>query len=205
MKIRGHSTSRRYVVSARVQRGSVYLGYALIAFLLLIASALLVNVHKAFALLLPTGILVFFLPNLMTLFAWGQAGRQFRNRLAVIRKGKPQSVVVLKNEFGGVNAQAVWLDPSSRELGLISDNDDGTVRTWDMLNGVRAIYAEETYAQSFHEGKVRIPARHVLIFEFKDARPIELVTRKRRVMEGWLNTLQPHFGNQLDNMITGSP
>lgn len=201
MKIRDYSS----LVLVRAQRGSVYLSYALLAFVLLVASALLVKVHKAFALLMPIGILVFFLPNLMALFAWGQAGRRFRKRLAVLQSGKPQTVVVLKNEFGGIEAQAVWLDPSGRELGLISNNDDGSVRTWDALTGVRAVYAEKTYAVSFHEGKVRIPARYVLVFEFKDARPIELITRKRRVMNGWIEVLTPHFGDQISNRIAGSP
>jgi hypothetical protein len=79
------------------------------------------------------------------------------------------------------------------------------VRTWDTLNSVRAVYAEKSYAHSFHEGKVRIPARYVLIFEFKDARPIELNTRRRRVMDRWLEVLRPHFGDQLSQEITGSP
>jgi hypothetical protein len=204
MRLRNHSVWRGAVGSARSQRGSVYLGYVLLAFLLLVAGALLVKVHEVFALLLPIGVLVFFLPNLMALFAWWQAGRRFRKRLAETQGGKRQSVVVLKNESGGIDAQAVWLDTSCRELGLISDNDDGSVRTWDTLNSVRAVYAEKSYAHSFHEGKVRIPARYVLIFEFKDARPIELTTRRRRVMDRWLEVLHPHFGEQLSLGITGS-
>ena len=51
------------------QRGSVYLSYALLAFGMMLAGALLVSIHKAFALLLPMGILVFFLPNLLGLWA----------------------------------------------------------------------------------------------------------------------------------------
>ena len=206
MIIHCHNISVRSdtVASTRSQRGSVYLSFALLAVLIIIVGSLLVQVHKAFALLIPIGILVFFLPNLIAIFSWLQAGWQFRKNLSELKAGKSESVVVLKNEFGGLNSQAFWLDPSCRELGVISD-DDGSVRTWDTLNGVRAILAEESYAVSFHEGRIRIPQRYVLIFEFNDARPIELVTRKRRLINKWIEELRPHLGAKLSNMITKSP
>jgi hypothetical protein len=199
------SDPRGIVASSRTQRGSVFLQYYLLAFLIIVASAALVNVNKWFALLFPIGILVFLLPNLIAIFSWLQAGWLFRKNLSELKAGKSASVVVLKNEFGGLNSQAFWLDPSCRELGVISENDDGSARTLDTLNGVRAILAEESYAVSFHEGRIRIPQRYVLIFEFKDARQIELVTRKRRLINKWIEELRPYLGSRLSNMITKSP
>jgi hypothetical protein len=198
-----HDKSIPALVSIHRQRGSVFLGYALIAFVLCIAGAILIPVHQVFALLIPVGVLVFFTPNLMALYGWLNAGRRMRERLAA-RRGANPNVVVLKNEFGGFNAQAVWFAPSSRQLGLISENDDGSVRSWDALVRIRAVYAEETYAVSFHQGKIRIPARYVLVFEFTDARPIELVTRKRRLIDEWIATVQERGPGKVetDKMLT---
>ncbi len=190
MKIRHRSIDSAVHVSGRNQRGNVYLEFALIAFVLMIAGALLTRVHQAFAVLVPIGILVFFTPNLMGLFEWLRGGKQFRARLAALQSGSLPSVAVLKNEFGGFSAQAVWFDSAARTLGSISDGDEGPARAWDTLSRVRAVFAEETYAHSFHKGKIRIPARYVLVFEFQDAAKIELVTRKRRLMEEWVALLE---------------
>jgi hypothetical protein len=155
------------------QCGSVYLSYAILAFVIILASALLVTVHKAFALLLPIGVLVFFLPNLIGL--WGRllAGHWVRQQLAMVRQGNSDSAVVLKNELGGIDAQAVWLDPSQGKLGFITGDKDSLLNTMKMLRSVRTVFAEETYATSFHEGRVRIPPRYVLVFEFESGDTFE--------------------------------
>ena len=182
----------------RKQRGSVNLSYALIAFVVIMAGALLVNIHKAFALLLPMGVLVFFLPNLMGVWAWLQAGRWFRQQLAMIRQGNPGSAVVLKNELSGIDARAVWLDPSHGKLGFISGDRDSLLQSMEALRSVRAVFAEETHAISFHEGRVRIPPRYVMVFEFENGDPFELVTMKGRRMRRWVEALRPHVADRLD-------
>ncbi|HEY3326357.1 MAG TPA: hypothetical protein VGK14_04235 [Novimethylophilus sp.] len=177
------------------------MSYALLAFMIILASALLVTVHKAFALLLPIGVLVFFLPNLMGLWTRLQAGHLVGQQLVMVRQGNPNSAVVLKNEHGGIDAQAVWLDPPQGKLGFISGNKDSLTNAMEMLRSVRAVFAEETYAVSFHEGRIRIPPRYILVFEFESGEPFQLVTMKRRRMLQWVKALHPHVADRLDTRI----
>jgi hypothetical protein len=180
------------------QRGNVYLEFALLAFALLIAGVFLIKVHELFILLVPAAALVFFLPNLMGFFGSQGAGKRFKERLAALPGVNAQSVTVLRNEFGGAEAQAVWFDAAARTLGLIYEYGDESVRSWDALERVRAIHVEQTYATSFHRGKIKIPARYVLIFEFNGAVKIELVTRKKRVMDEWIGLWQARGAGKLE-------
>ena len=175
------------------QRGSVYLSYALLAFGMMLAGALLVSIHKAFALLLPMGILVFFLPNLLGLWARLQAAQSFHHQLATVHLSRPSLAFILKNEGGGLEAQAIWLDASKRAIGLVSG--DGVSRFNDLakLTGVRGVFSGEEQAVSFHRGTVHIPARYTLEFEFNGESPFHLVTMKRKRMRKWLETLSMHM------------
>ena len=102
------------------QRGNVYLEFALLAFGLVLAGALLTPLHKAFALLLPLGVLVFFLPNLIALANRVRAVILFRRQLATARAGLPASCLMLRNEFHGLDAQALVLDTAGGTLCFVA-------------------------------------------------------------------------------------
>jgi len=182
----------------RAQRGSVYLSYALLALAVMLAGALLVGVDKAFALLLPIGVLVFFLPNLAGLWARFRLGREFRRRLTTALGNNFEQALVLQNELGGNEARAVWFDPSHGRLGFLSSDRDSLLENIAALRGVRAVYVGETHAISFHQGQMRIPPRYLMIFEFENGHLFELVTRKRSRMHQWVESLRPHMGDRLD-------
>jgi hypothetical protein len=183
------------------QCGSVYLSYGLLAFVLILASVLLLPVHKVFALLLPIAILVFFLPNLIGLSASLDSKQWVRQQLAMCQQGNSDSTIVLKNELGGIDAQAVWLDLLQGQLGLISGKKDSQTHSLKMLRSVRAVFAEEAYATSFHEGRIRIPPRFILVFELECGDTFDLVTKKRRRMDQWVETLRPHVADRLDTQM----
>jgi len=173
----------------------------LLALALILAGALLVHVHKVFALLLPIGVLVFFLPNLIGLWARIQLGRAFRQRLTTIRRSNPERAIVLQNELGGSEARAVWLDPPHGKLGFISSDSggrDSLPENMGALRSIRAVYAEETHAISFHQGRIRIPPRYVMIFEFENGNRFELITMRKRRMREWIESLRPHMDDKLD-------
>lgn len=181
------------------QRGSVYLGYALLAFAIAITGSLLVSVHKAFGLLLPVAVLVFFLPNLMGLWARLQATIQFRRQLAQARHSFSKSTILLKNGQGNINAQAVWLDPERNEFGFISGDHDLIVKAFDGLQKVRIVYNEAACATSFHQGRVRIPPRYALVFEFGDGTSHDFITLKQRRLHKWLAKLEQVVGARLQS------
>ncbi len=184
--------------SPQIQCGSVYLSYALIAFVVMIAGAILVPVHKDFALLLPIGILVFFMPNLIGLWARMQARGRYHRQLAAVRQDWSKSVVVLRNEFGGFEAQTAWLDLSQKTLGFLSGDKGSQVSSLATLRSVRAVGAEESQATSFHQGRVRVPARYILRFEFEGDDAFALVTMKLKRMRSWVEALRLHVGDRLD-------
>ena len=182
------------------ERGNLYLGYALIASVVILASALLVKVHRDFVLLFPVGVLIFFMPNLMELRVRWQLGRKFRQQISLICQDNPEQVTVLKNELGGIESQAVWIDRSRGRLGFISADKEMLSKGWESLSGVRAMFANETYAISFHKGHVRIPSRYFLIFEFASGDPFELVTMRLRQMRKWIEVLRSQGDVQIDTV-----
>lgn len=188
---------RQRPTSRHIQRGSVYLSYALLAFVIALIGVLLVPVHKAFALLVPVGVLVFFWPNLMMLTQWCCAAWHFARQLAALRGGPHKSAVILTNEFHGFRAQALWLDPASRELGLVPSEGKLPVQTLDTLQKVRGAFVEESDAVSFHEGQIRIPACFILAFEFNDGSALKVITRKQRRFAHWVAAVHPHVGELL--------
>lgn len=182
----------------RLQRGSIYLDYALIALALAIVGLLLLPVHKAFGLLVPAAIVVFFIPNLAALGASMTMSWRFTRAWSAVRNGRLPPAVMLRNEFFGINAQALWFDPATYRLGVVSATDGDLSQPLDRLERVRVSFLEESHARSFHQGDVRIPARYLLAFEFTGGQVLGIVTRRRRSVDRWIEALHPHVGALLD-------
>ncbi|HUW98451.1 MAG TPA: hypothetical protein VMV40_06365 [Acidiferrobacter sp.] len=176
------------------------MSYALLGFALMLAGALLIHIYRVFALLMPIGILVFFLPNLIALWTRIQLGRAFRRQLTRALRSSPKQTLALRNELGGDEAQAVWLDPPHGTLGFLPGDSVGDSRPEDIaaLRSVRVLYLEETQAVSFHEGRIRIPPRYAIAFTFADGHHFELITMKRRRIRQWIESLRPYVGDKLD-------
>jgi hypothetical protein len=194
-----HQASGRKSRLARLrsQRGSVYLECALLGFACIIAGAVLVRFHRAFALLLPIGLVVFFLPNLMALAERLRIRRRLRRELAAARERGRDGVIVLKNRLRGFDAQALWLHTRAREIGFIAADEQTRIVTWEAVQRVQAVFVEESSAMSFHKGKIRIPPRYLLAFSCADGFSFEFVTLRRRVMTDWIEALRPHLGERL--------
>lgn len=180
------------------QRGSVQLGYILLGFGVVLAAALLASVHKAFAWLLPVGILIFLWPSLVGLWAHWRARFGLERPLTQARRDGSGTIVVLRNRHGGVEAQAVWIDVAHGELGFVSGDGDSAVKALSALRRVHPISAEATYASSFHRGRVRIPPRYGLAFEFEDGTALELWTFKQRRVKAWCTALRQPLAKPLE-------
>jgi hypothetical protein len=198
---RSDSCRRGVIVALRSQRGSVYLECALLGFACVIAGAFLVKFHKAFALLLPVGVLVFFLPNLLSLAARLRICRIFRKELAAIREQGRDEVIVLRNRLRSLDAQAVWLDPQAGEIGFVAADMQTRIEPLETLQTVQAVYVEKSSAVSFHKGTIRIPPRFILAFSFANGFSFKFVTLRKRVMTGWIESLRPYLGERLEANI----
>jgi hypothetical protein len=181
----------------RNSRGNIYLEFALLAAVFLVAGALLAGIHPGFGLLVPIGIVIFFMPNILSGVASWQDRRSFRKQLASVQNADRTPPVVLRNEFRWSKAQGLWLDSARGELGLLNAADGPSTRTLDALRSVRAVFAEAAQVRTFHR-QYRVPARYVLVFEFENQPSLELVTYKKRVAVQWIETLRPHLGNRLN-------
>jgi hypothetical protein len=184
--------------SLRCQCGSVQLDYALLAVALMVAGAVLVPVHKAFALLLAAGVVVFFLPNLLALRARLSAAQSIRRQLKELTRADSRSAVVLHSGTSRLGVQAVYIDPAHDQVVCVAGDQDPTTRNLATLRRVNAEYVPATYGTSFPRGQVRIRARYVLRFEFDQGNPFELVATKPRKMREWLETLRPLVAERLD-------
>lgn len=100
--------------------------------------------------------------------------------------------------MGGVEAQAVWIDVAHGKLGFVAGDGDSAVKTLSALRRVHPIGAEAAYASSFHRGRVRIPPRYGLAFEFEDGAALELWTFKQRRVRAWCTALCQSLVEPLD-------
>ncbi len=180
------------------QRGSVYLEYSLLAFGIAVTGALLTRVHKAFALLIPLGVVVFFMPNVLELIARLRIRGRFRRELAAAGDRGHDDVVVLRNGLHEFDAQALLLDTRSRDIILVISDREPLTNAWEALSAVRALMVGESRAVSFHKGEIRIPPRYILVFEFHEGNPFQLVTLKRSIMNKWIETVRQYFGERLN-------
>jgi hypothetical protein len=113
--------------------GSIYLEFELLALAFLVAGALLAGIHPAFGLLMPVGVLIFFVPNILSGVASLQDRRSFRRQLASVRNAERPPLMLLRNEFSWSKAQGIWIDHARSTLGLLNAADGPSTRTLDAL------------------------------------------------------------------------